>query len=91
MMTAGAEHITAYEFKEWLAKARPGERITYCTGFLVCAIYDARLREDPNAGALGSLQTATWNARDKVHLMQRRAGGTRFEYIAQIKRNGLRA
>jgi hypothetical protein len=83
MMTMGAKHLTAAEFREWLAAAQPGDRIVYFRGAGLSEIPSkAALQKDVNAAALGALQTAAWNARDKVHLVQHRIGPRAIEYLA---------
>jgi hypothetical protein len=82
MCTQGAEHITAVDFKNWLAAARPGDRIVYCKGLLAASIAIAFQNKDPNAPQLNTLQETTWQARDKVHLVQRRVGPKVFDYLA---------
>jgi len=89
MMTAGSEHIATNEFRLWLEAANPGDRIVYLTGFLAKSLRDAGVSKDPNLGALVSLGAATWEARDRVCLVQRRLEPLRFEYIAVAKSNGV--
>jgi hypothetical protein len=62
--TAGSEHIRAADFREWLVKANPGDRIVYCTGELAKSLHFAFLNKDPNAPALEALQQSTYAARD---------------------------
>ena len=81
-MTNGSEHISASEFRMWLASANPGERITYLTGFLGKSLGDGK---DPSLAALVALQSSTYGARGRVCLVQRRLGRNHFEYIA-VKR-----
>jgi hypothetical protein len=89
MMTLTAEHITAHEFGEWLATAKPGACLVYFKGAGLSEIASKATRhKGANAGALIALQTTTWGTRDKVHLLQRRISPRAFEYLA-IRRNGV--
>jgi hypothetical protein len=84
VMTQGCEHLTATELESWLATALPRDRVIYATGFLCVACRDADVRKDPNAPKLWALQGAAWRAyeRGKVHLVQKRLGPKRFDYLA---------
>jgi hypothetical protein len=73
MCTAGTQHIEAREFQEWLAAAKPGERIAYAKGALAASIHTAWQAEHPDAQGLSALQEATWRAgaKGQVYLVQR--------------------
>jgi hypothetical protein len=45
--TAGTDHITASDFQEWLAAARPGERIAYAKGALAASFMLPSWRSTP--------------------------------------------
>jgi hypothetical protein len=55
--TAGGEHIRAADFREWLVKANPGERIVYCTGELAKSPHFAFLNNDPKCAGAGGAAT----------------------------------
>jgi hypothetical protein len=84
MMTAGCEHISADEFVNWLGLAGAGEQMVYAVGFLSVAVHAADLIKHPNAPKLAAVQEAAWKAymRGMVHLVQRRLGAERYEYLA---------
>jgi hypothetical protein len=88
MCTAGTDHIRVTEFQEWLAAARPGERIAYAKGALAASIHAAFLAEHPDAQKLSALQETTWRAGAKghVYLVQRRLKPGGFEYLAERSR-----
>jgi hypothetical protein len=85
MSTAGTQHLTVTEFQEWLAAARPGERIAYAKGALAASIHDAWQKKHTDAQRLRALQEATWSAgaRGHVYLVQRRLKPGAFEYLAE--------
>jgi hypothetical protein len=92
--TVDTEHITATEFREWLAAAKPGEVLVYATGALgtdTDAGFIAKDQGAPEAHALAGAAYTAWKDGD-AHLVQRRVGTMpadgkhgRFQYIA-VKR-----
>jgi hypothetical protein len=89
MCTAGTNHITATEFREWVAAAWPGQRIAYAKGALAASIHTAFQAEHPHAQKLSALQEATWRAgaKGQVYLVQRRLKSGAFEYLAERARS----
>jgi hypothetical protein len=85
------EHITATEFREWLAAAKPGEGLVYATGALGTDIDRALIAKDagaPEAHALADATYTAWKGGD-AHLVQRRVGTMptngqpgKFQYLA---------
>jgi hypothetical protein len=90
MCRAGCEHLTVTDFQEWLAAARPGQRIAYAKGALATSIHTAFQAEHPDAQKLSALQEATWRAGAKghVYLVPRRLKPGAFEYLAERGRGG---
>jgi hypothetical protein len=84
MSNQGCQHILANDFVNWLGLAGPGERIVYAVGFLSVAVHAADLNKHPNAPNLAAVQEAAWKThmRGMVHLVQRRLGAERYEYLA---------
>jgi hypothetical protein len=91
------EHITAPEFREWLAAAKPGEVLVYAVGLLgpdTDRGFIAKNAGAPEAHALAGAAYAAWKDGD-AHLVQRRVGpmstnGThgKFQYIAVKRASG---
>ena len=76
MITTGkSQHISPADFDDWFASARPGDVMTYCTGFL------ARDRE--NGSTLPKLGNhVQWvAAKGYGFLMQRRLAEAHFAYL----------
>jgi hypothetical protein len=90
------EHITATEFREWLAAAKPGDVLLYATGSLGAdtdAGFIAKHAGAPEAHALASAAYKAWKDGD-AHFVQRRVGPMptngqlgKFQYLA-IRRSG---
>jgi hypothetical protein len=88
------EHITATEFREWLAAAKPGDALVYAVGELGTDIdlgFIAKNAGAPEAHALAGAAYTAWKHGD-AHLVQRRVGTMptngkhgKFQYIA-VKR-----
>jgi hypothetical protein len=87
-------YITATEFREWLAAAKPGDVLLYATGSLGTDTDRGFVAKDagaPEAHALADAAYAAWKHGD-AHLVQRRVGAAptngqhgKFQYIA-VKR-----
>ena len=84
MSTAGCEHLSSDQFVNWLGVASPGERIAYAVGFLIVAVHKADVEKHPDAQKLEGIQWTAWKAHERgaVHLVQRRLGPERYEYLA---------
>jgi hypothetical protein len=89
MMTGTCEHMSAREFQECLAAAKPGETFVYATGFLAVDVEQALSNKLPTAGELNHLAGLALTASNEggAHLTQRRVGPGRFEYRT-TKANG---
>ena len=68
-------------FRAWLARAKPGERLQYHQGFLVC---DRTAGSEQDRRRLRAVADAMREAAaaGKVHLIQRRDGPCNFAYFA---------
>jgi hypothetical protein len=87
-------HITATEFREWLAAAKPGDVLLYATGALGTDTDLGFVAKDagaPEAHALAGAAHKAWKD-GAAHLVQRRCGTMptngkhgAFQYIA-VKR-----
>jgi hypothetical protein len=94
--TMDTEHITATEFREWLAAAKPGDVLLYATGALGPDTDLGFINKNvgaPEAHALAGAAYMAWKHGD-AHLLQRRVGTVptngqpgKFQYIA-IRRSG---
>jgi hypothetical protein len=90
-------HITATEFREWLAAAKPGEVLMYAVGELGTDIdrgFIAKNAGAPEAHALAGAAYTAWKHGD-AHLVQRRVGlmptngkHGAFQYIAIRRTSG---
>jgi hypothetical protein len=90
------EYISATEFREWLAAAKPVEVLVYATGLLGPDTDRGFVAKDagaPEAHALADAAYAAWQRGD-AHLVQRRVGPMptngkygAFQYIA-VRREG---
>jgi hypothetical protein len=90
-------HITAREFGEWLAAAKPGEVLVYAVGLLgpdTDRGFIAKNAEAPEAHALAGAAYTAWKHGD-AHLVQRRVGTAptngehgKFQYIAVKRASG---
>jgi hypothetical protein len=81
-------YITATEFREWLAAARPGEVLLYAVGLLGPDTDRGFVAGAPEAHALADATYKAWKDGD-AHLVQRRVGPMptngkhgAFQYIA---------
>jgi hypothetical protein len=91
------EHITAREFSEWLAAAKPGEVLVYAVGLLGPDTDRGFVAKDagaPEAHALAGAAYTAWKHGD-AHLVQRRVGAVpangqhgKFQYIAIRRTSG---
>jgi hypothetical protein len=91
------EHITAREFREWLAAAKPGEALVYAVGELGTDTdrgFAAKDQGAPEAHALAGAAHKAWERGD-AHLVQRRVGTApangkhgKFQYIAIRRTSG---
>jgi hypothetical protein len=89
MMTVGCHHLSAREFQDRLAAAKPAETFVYAIGFLVVDFHAAFLNKAPTVGELAQvagLALAASSGGD-AFLTQRRVGSGCFEYRA-TKANG---
>jgi hypothetical protein len=95
--TVDTEHITATEFREWLAAAAPGDALVYAVGLLGPDTDRGFIAKDPSASEAHALTDATHGAwkRGDAHLVQRRVGPMptngkpgRFQYIAVRRTSG---
>jgi hypothetical protein len=90
-------HITAREFCEWLAAAKPGEALVYAVGLLgpdTDRGFIAKNAGAPEAHALAGAAYTAWKDGD-AHLVQRRVGAAptngrhgKFQYIAIRRTSG---
>jgi hypothetical protein len=95
--TVDTEHITATEFREWLAAAKPGDVLLYATGALGTDTDRGFITKDagaPEAHALAGVAHKAWERGD-AHLVQRRVGPMptngkhgAFQYIAIRRTSG---
>jgi hypothetical protein len=95
--TVDTEHITATEFREWLAAAKPGDVLLYATGALGPDTDRGFIAKDAGAAeahALAGAAHAAWKDGD-AHLVQRRVGTVptngapgAFQYIAIRRTSG---
>jgi hypothetical protein len=93
----GTEYISAAEFREWLAAAKPGEVLVYAVGSLGPDTERGFVAKDqgaPEAHALAGVAYAAWKHGD-AHLVQRRVGTMptngkhgKFQYIAIRRTSG---
>jgi hypothetical protein len=91
------EHITARDFREWLAAAKPGEVLVYAVGLLGADTdrgFIAKNAGAPEAHALAGAAYTAWKHGD-AHLVQRRVGTIptngqhgKFQYIAIRRTSG---
>jgi hypothetical protein len=91
------EYITAREFREWLAAAKPGEALVYAVGLLgpdTDRGFVSKHVGAPEAHALGDATYAAWKQGD-AHLVQRRVGKMptngkhgKFQYLAIRRASG---
>jgi hypothetical protein len=85
-------HTTAKDFRSWLASARAGDRFAYYFGFLALGTdLDGRRLPEPACRDALVVARAAWAAADRglVHLVQRRLGENRFEYLAVARRQAF--
>jgi hypothetical protein len=77
--TSGPLSLAA--FRVWLARAKPGERLRYHQGFLVC---DRTAGSEQDRRRIVAVADAVVEAAaaGKVHLLQRRDGACNFAYFA---------
>jgi hypothetical protein len=90
-------YITATEFREWLAAAKPGEVLVYAVGLLgpdTDRGFIAKDADAPEAHALAEAAHTAWKHGD-AHLVQRRVGTMpangkhgKFQYIAIRRTSG---
>jgi hypothetical protein len=95
--TVDTEHVTATEFREWLAAAKPGEVLVYAVGLLgpdTDRGFIAKNAGAPEAHALADTAHAALKHGD-AHLVQRRVGPMptdgkhgKFQYIAIRRTSG---
>jgi hypothetical protein len=95
--TTDIEHVTAREFSEWLATAKPGDALVYAVGELGTDIdrgFIAKNAGAPEAHALADAAYTAWKHGD-AHLVQRRVGTMpangkhgKFRYIAIRRTSG---
>jgi hypothetical protein len=93
--TVDTEHITATEFREWLAAAAPGDVLLYATGSLGADTdlgFINKAAGAPEAHALADATYKVWKDGD-AHLLQRRVGPMptngqhgKFQYLAIRRR-----
>jgi hypothetical protein len=91
-------YITATEFREWLAAAKPGEVLVYAVGELGTDIdlgFINKAAGAPEAHALAGAAYMAWKHGD-AHLVQRRVGPMpangkhgKFQYLAIRRTSGL--
>jgi hypothetical protein len=96
-MTMDTEHITAAEFREWLAAAKPGDALVYAVGLLGPDTDRGLIAKDagaPEARALAGAAYTAWKHGD-AHLVQRRVGTAttngqwgKFQYLAIRRTSG---
>jgi hypothetical protein len=90
-------YITAAEFREWVAAAKPGEVLLYAVGLLgpdTDRGFIAKNAGAPEAHALADAAYEVWKHGD-AHLVQRRVGTAptngghgKFQYIAIRRTSG---
>lgn len=91
------EHVTATEFREWVAAAKPGEALVYAVGLLGPDTDRGFIAKDagaPEAHALADAAYEVWKRGD-AHLVQRRVGTMpangkhgKFQYLAIRRASG---
>jgi hypothetical protein len=93
-------HITAREFSEWLAAAKPGEVLVYAVGLLGPDTDRAFIAKDAGASEAHALADAAYTALKDgdAHLVQRRVDPMptngqhgKFQYIAIRRTSGQAA